>query len=59
MMKARLIKPDLSGPKEEAKPPANDQQMSDSIWSWVEEFRLAKDDKARLDLKRLKYPEET
>jgi hypothetical protein len=57
MMKARLIKQDLSGPKEKVGRPKDDRKISDSVWSWVEEFRLTKDDQARSALRRLKYPE--
>jgi len=59
MTKARLIKRDLSGPKDAIKPPVDAQQMSDSVWSWVHQFRVTRDDQARSDFRRLKYPEKS
>ena len=52
-MNVRLIKPDTSPLEEEAKRPAAEVPIIDTIRSWVQEFQSTKATRARLDFERI------
>jgi hypothetical protein len=56
-MKARLIKPDTALPIENDEQPLNEVQIVNTIRSWVNEFKMSKASKARLDFRRINHPE--
>ena len=53
-MKIRLIKPDISPPKEKEDQPPDEVQIVHTIGSWIRQFKSSKADKARLDFRRIK-----
>lgn len=60
MMKVRLVKPDLSPPKATdeppIEPPSQEVQITDTIRSWVSEFKSSKAHQAGLDSQQVNLP---
>ena len=52
-MQVRLIKPGMSPPVEKYKQPSVEVPITDTIQSWVREFRATRANRTRLDFERI------
>lgn len=55
-MNIRLIKPGAAAPDQKPDPPTREVPITDTIQSWVREFRATSAARARLNFKRISAP---